>query len=201
MILKKFSYHTDMKSSENKYPVNQELLAKIRSPKKSESDIYHLIWMVSDSTGVSINSSTCRVLLENMRSWIALPLRIRAKIVDDIIRFMSSDCLPLQDNVEKMINGHPIVVRYLAGTMPPESEHQRIQEINERTRRDSDIEKLRTRTMNEIKYVATKMKRDSGDFSELEDPTLPEIKPLPQVLIAESWNDDFLELEFEDEEI
>lgn len=191
--------NTDNGNSANEK--KRQIIKTINESKKSTSDIYRLIWMNSNVSGVKVNRSTCGVLLSHLKPWIDLPLRIRERIYEDITNFMGNDCLPLQAEVERRIAAHPIVMLYLQGTLPPESADQYRKEEEERRKRKSDIEKLRIRTGNEIRFIEGRMKDDEAPIWDNEKPTAPGQVDLKLKPYSESFYRSYLGIEVEDDDI
>ncbi len=178
-----------------------KIIKTIKESKKSSSDIYQLIWMNSNVTGVKVNRTTCGALLSHLQTWKDLPARIRELILDDIANYMGNDCLPMQGDVEKQIAEHPTVILYLEGTLPPESDHQYRTEAEERRKRASDIAMLRIRTVNEVKYVESRMKVDEVPQWDEETPTTPRHEDLQLRPYSESFYQSYLGLKGEDDDI
>lgn len=179
----------------------QQIIKTIHESKKSSSDIYHLIWMNSNVTGVKVNKSTCNALLSYLKLWRDLPLRIRERIIDDITDFMNNDCLPSEKQVEDRIKAHPTVIMYLAGTLPPESDHQYRKELEERKKRESDINHLRIRTYNELKFIRENIDEQEKRFWNDETPTTPRRWDLKLKPYSESFYLSYLGIEGEEDDI
>jgi len=178
----------------------RRIIKKMREREKSESYYYDLIWINSSVTGIKVQRSTCNYLLSQLKPWESLPIRIRKMIADDILDFMSGQTLPVQKDVENEINAHPIVILYINGTMPPESDQQHAEEAQEIMQRKSDIEQLRIRTANELQFVRENMEAQKERFWNDETPTMPKRESLQIRPYSESFYRSYLGIDGEKDE-